>query len=50
MKRWDLMDEGLEPTDNGSWVLFRDIEHLLKRLAELEAKEQKRERFDRESA
>ena len=48
MQRWDLMDEGLEHAENGSWVLFRDVEPLLKRLAELEAKEQKREQFERE--
>lgn len=32
------------------WVRYEDVEPLLKRLAELEAKEQKREQFDRESA
>ena len=24
MKRWDLYDDGLEPRDNGGWVLYRD--------------------------
>lgn len=32
------------------WVRYKDVEPLLKRLAELEAKEQKREQFERESA
>lgn len=35
-------------TDGVEWVLAEDIEPLLKRLAELEAKEQKREQFERE--
>lgn len=35
---------------SGDWVRYKDVEPLLKRLAELEAKEQKREKFDRESA
>lgn len=32
----------------GDWVLYEDVEPLLKRLAELEAKEQKREQFEQE--
>lgn len=34
----------------GDWVRYTDVAPLLKRLAELEAKEQKREQFDQESA
>lgn len=32
----------------GEWVRYEDVEPLLKRLAELEAKEQVREQFDLE--
>lgn len=36
--------------DEKLYVRWEDVEPLLKRLAELEAKEQKREQFDLESA
>lgn len=43
--KWDA---GLVEIDNGPYVLYSDVEPLLKRLAELEAKEQKREQFEQE--
>lgn len=42
---WDV---GLVEMDDGDYVRFDDVEPLLKRLADLEAKEQKREQFEQE--
>lgn len=36
LKRYDLMDEGLEPDEAGAWVLYKDAAALELRIRELE--------------
>lgn len=52
LERYSLMDDGLEPDDEGAWCLYEDAQALELRIAELEQQlktpEQKRAEFEAE--